>query len=199
MNNLLVQNEVFADVINVLLFNGEKETKPEELKTFSITSHRKIQGDEEVTFVEEVTKFWSKNAYFSIRVINNDGWNTDFLPVKMYEAMGRNYLDQMETSEQPCIVIPIVLHFGTEEKWDGPCSIKECMDVSEDIAPFINNFEFHLFDIAWLSDEQLGMFTSDFGKVADFFVKKRKNPEHFVNKHMEDDVVYYIKSIYTSF
>ena len=47
----------------------------------------------------------------------------------------------------------------------------------------------NLFQVAWLSDEQVEMFQSDFKVVADYFVQKRKNngytPTKTEIKHVE--------------
>ena len=47
------------------------------------------------------------------------------------------------------------------------------------------------FEIAWLTDEQLKMFKSDFGIVANFFVQKRKDKNYEpddkrVMKHVDE-------------
>ena len=46
------------------------------------------------------------------------------------------------------------------------------------MKPFINDYKINLFEIAWLSDEQVAMFQSDFRLVADYFVQMRKNKEY---------------------
>jgi len=42
------------------------------------------------------------------------------------------------------------------------------------VRPYINDYKINLFEIAWLTDEQVGMFQSDFRIVADYFVQMRK-------------------------
>ena len=36
------------------------------------------------------------------------------------------------------------------------------------------NYKLNVFDIAYLTEEQIKMFQSDFGIIADYFVKRRK-------------------------
>lgn len=42
----------------------------------------------------------------------------------------------------------------------------------------MNDYKIHAFEIAWLSEETISKFKSDFGVVARFFANKRKNPEY---------------------
>ena len=42
----------------------------------------------------------------------------------------------------------------------------------------MNDYKVHIIEVAWLTDEQLAMFKSDFGIVANFFVQKRKNKDY---------------------
>jgi len=51
----------------------------------------------------------------------------------------------------------------------------ECLDILEELKPFVNDYRMNLYEIAYLTDEQVQMFTSDFKIVADYFVQMRKN------------------------
>ena len=42
----------------------------------------------------------------------------------------------------------------------------------------MNDYRMNLYEIAYLSDEQVQMFTSDFKIVADYFVQMRKNKDY---------------------
>jgi hypothetical protein len=44
--------------------------------------------------------------------------------------------------------------------------------------PFVTNLRINLFEIAYLSEEQVAMFKSDFRIVADYFVQIRKNKDY---------------------
>ena len=48
----------------------------------------------------------------------------------------------------------------------------------EQLDPYVNDYKVNIFEIAWLSDEQIAMFQSDFRIVADFFVQKRKYKDY---------------------
>lgn len=49
------------------------------------------------------------------------------------------------------------------------------INVPEALRPFIKDYSINLFEIAWLSDEEVALFKSDFRLVADYFVQMRKN------------------------
>ena len=44
--------------------------------------------------------------------------------------------------------------------------------------PYVNDYKMNLFEIAYLNDEQVQMFQSDFRIVADYFVQMRKNRDY---------------------
>ena len=66
----------------------------------------------------------------------------------------------------------MVLYFGFD-RWSGPMSLKECLDIPEIFEPYVNDYKMNLFEIAWLSPEQVKLFKSDFRYVADYFVQVR--------------------------
>ena len=82
-----------------------------------------------------------------------------------------------------------MLYFGTR-RWKKPRNLLESIKVPEKLKPFVSNYKINIFEIAYLSDEQVNMFKSDFRIVADYFVQKRKNkkyvPSKQVIKHVEE-------------
>lgn len=71
-----------------------------------------------------------------------------------------------------------VLILGGQHKIDAKDLITETVHSqykADDLDEYVNDYRIHVFDIAWLTDEQLSQFESDFGIVANFFVQKRKN------------------------
>ena len=86
-------------------------------------------------------------------------------------------------------VITLVLYFGTSRKWKTPLSLYEVFSVPEELKEYINDYKINVFNIAYLSEEQVNMFTSDFKIVADYFVQKRKDgkykPSSDVIRHVD--------------
>ena len=65
----------------------------------------------------------------------------------------------------------------------------EKLTIPEKLDPYVSDYKVNLFQVAWLSDEQVDMFQSDFKVVADYFVQKRRNnsytPTKTEIKHVE--------------
>ena len=58
------------------------------------------------------------------------------------------------------------------------------------VAKYANNYKLNVFEIAYLTEEQIEMFQSDFGIIADYFVKRRKGYKNIENhkpiKHVDE-------------
>jgi len=78
-------------------------------------------------------------------------------------------------------VITLFLYFGYKKQWDKPLELHGCLDIPEELKPYVNNYKINLFEIAYLTEEQVSLFKSDFRIVADYFVQMRKN-NHYVAK-----------------
>ena len=76
----------------------------------------------------------------------------------------------------------LVLYFGYDRHWKRPKTLFECLDIPEEIKPYVNDYRMNLYEVAYLSDEQVEMFTSDFKVVADYFVQMRKNKNYVASE-----------------
>ena len=56
--------------------------------------------------------------------------------------------------------------------------IKELMEIPRCLDTYVNDYQMHVFEVAWLTEEQISHFHSDFKVVANFFVQKRKNKDY---------------------
>ena len=87
-------------------------------------------------------------------------------------------------------VVTLVLYFGYDRHWKTPRTLFECLEIPEEVRPYVNDYRMNLFEIAYLSDEQVRMFTSDFKIVADYFVQMRKNKNYVASaetiKHVHE-------------
>lgn len=57
-------------------------------------------------------------------------------------------------------------------------SLKERMDIPEELEAYVNDYRINLFQIAYLTQEQVQSFQSDFRIVADYFVQKREKGDY---------------------
>ncbi|MBR3459122.1 MAG: hypothetical protein IKH16_13370 [Selenomonadaceae bacterium] len=57
-----------------------------------------------------------------------------------------------------------------------PRTLKECFPhIPPELEPYVNDYKIHVFEIAWLPDETIKKFKSDFRFVADYYSQMRKN------------------------
>lgn len=179
-------NDVFADIINNLLFHGRKRIPEDELeqgKERSIYQGEKSLREQE----RDTSKYWRKN---NIRIayigLENETEAEDDMPLRIIGYDGAAYRDQIayETDKNGrrkklsdrYPVVTLVLYFGYKKHWDKARTLHEAIGahMDNDFLPFVNDYKINLFEIAWLTDEQVSGFQSNFGIVADYFVQMRK-------------------------
>jgi hypothetical protein len=78
------------------------------------------------------------------------------------------------------------LYFG-DKPWNTSRSLVDCLDIPKDLKPFVSDYKINIFEIAYLTDEQVAMFKSDFRLVADYFVQLRKTGRY---EPMPDNITY---------
>lgn len=186
-------NDVFADIINGLLFNGEERVKPENLSEDLVRAQYRAEGGRIREQERDVLKRWSDCGIdFAICGIENQTRPERFMPMRIIGYDGATYRGQLlKRDKKPVPVVTIVLYFGTKSRWNGTKSLKSLFDIPEGLEEYVNDYRIHVFDIAWLSEEQINKFHSDFKIVAEFFMKKRTikdyvpdNPQEI--KHVDE-------------
>ena len=70
-------------------------------------------------------------------------------------------------------VVTLVLYFG-DTHWKGSLYLKDHLSILEGLEEYVTDYKVNLFEIAFLSDEQVSLFQSDFRYVAEYFVGERK-------------------------
>ena len=181
-------NDVFADIVNVLLFNGEEIIKEDELEPETARSSYKFA---EAIHEQErdVAKFWkNSNVRIALYGLENQTALDIDMPLRVISYDGASYRGQL--SEEGSLrypVVTLVLYFG-EKHWEKPKSLLECLEIPEELKPYVSDYKINIFEIAWLTDEQVQMFKSDFKCVADYFVQVRKNKDYIPSKEELDHV-----------
>ena len=174
-------NDVFADIVNVLLFDGEPVIHPDELEDQSPRSAYKADGKLR-ELERDVAKRWAKN---NIRIacigLENQTEPDPYMPLRILSYDGAEYRAQLtkENRDKPCYpVVTLVLYFGHRKHWDKPLTLHEALNVPEMFRPYVPVRKLNLFDLAWLSRAQVAKFRSDFRIVADYFVQKRERGDY---------------------
>lgn len=178
--NLEALNDVFADIVNVLLFKGEQVINEKDLEADTTKSMFKADGkihEQE----RDVSKFW-KNGEIRISIlgIENQTAQDSDMPLRVISYDGASYkqqlLDKNQKKRYP--VATLVLYFGTEEKWSKAKHLYDCFEVPEKLKPFVNDYKINVFNIAFLSPKTIAMFKSDFKIIAEYFKAKRLNQKY---------------------
>ena len=101
------------------------------------------------------------------------------MPLRVMGYDGAEYRAQLlGNSENLYPVVTLVLYFGHDKPWNGPLSLKERLNIPKEFEPYVNDYRINLFQIAYLTHEQVELFQSDFKVVADYFVQKRENGDY---------------------
>lgn len=103
------------------------------------------------------------------------------MPLRVMGYDGAEYRAQLlgeNDSGNRYPVVTLVLYFGHEKPWNGPLSLKERLNIPAEFEPYVNDYKINLFQIAYLTREQVELFQSDFKVVADYFVQKRENGDY---------------------
>lgn len=173
-------NDVFADIINGLLFGGEQEIKPEDLENTTVHAQYKAEDDKVHELERDIAKYWKEEKVeLAICGIENQSTVEKHMPFRIIGYDGSAYRNQLQQERRKMLpVVTIVLYFGTDRHWNSRKKIKELMEVPQCLDSYVNDYQMHVFEVAWLTEEQISHFRSDFKVVANFFVQKRKNRDY---------------------
>ena len=190
---LEAHNDVFSDIVNVLLFKGKKVLSADELEDQSPNAFYKADGKLH-ELVRDVAKRWKKG---NIRVacvgLENQTKADVDMPLRVMGYDGAEYRAQLladNDAKSRYPVVTLVLYYGYNGHWDKPLSLKERLDIPPEFDAFVNDYRMNLFEIAYLTREQVEMFRSDFRIVADYFVQMQENGDYVPDarqiKHVQE-------------
>ena len=185
--------DVFADIINVLMFGGEQVVSSDDLEDATPVSMYKAEGkihEQE----RDVAKYW-KQMTLRLALLgmeNQTEYDAD-MPLRLFGYDGAAYRAQILTGKEPNTdknapkeqrtrypVFTLVLYFGSEH-WTKNRRLEERIvfpeGLKERLLPFFNDYRANVFEIAYLTEEQVKLFQSDFRVVAEYFVRSRTNPD----------------------
>ena len=186
-------NDVFADILNVLLFNGRDVVEESTLIDALPMSMLKIDG--RVRSQErDIAKYWRKSKInVALFGLENQTTPNKLMPLRVLGYDGAEYVKQsrkenIDKAKYP--VITLVLYLGYEKEWNNPKTLFEVLDIDEDIKPYVNDFKINLFEIAYLDKEKINLFKSDFRILADYLYQMRVNKDYIADEttieHVEE-------------
>ena len=173
--------DVFADIVNGLLFNGRQIITEQALTDAQPFSTYKDDGrlhEQE----RDVAKYWIDQAgeRISVRIAflgieNQTKYDSD-MPLRVLGYDGAAYRAELNQPER-YPVVTLVLYFG-DEPWGKNRSLLDAIKVPELFKPYVMDYGINRFEIAHLPEEAIDRFHSDFKVVVDYFVRKRANPDY---------------------
>ena len=193
--------DVFADIVNVLLFNGKRVISENSLKETKLTSQYKAETGKQHEQERDVAKYWTDGEVrIALCGIENQTSEEKYMPLRVIGYDGASYRQQLLKINNGNKIVPVVtlvLYYGTS-KWRAPCNLKGILDINDNIKPFVNDYKANIYEIAFLDEKTVQKFTSDFKIVADFFVQKRKNNSYEPSKQKiahVDEVMKFLKTL----
>ena len=177
-------NDVFADILNVLLFAGGDVVDESALTDALPMSMLKIDGRVR-TQERDIAKYWRKNKInVALFGLENQTVPNKLMPLRVFGYDGAEYVKQSrkENSDRAKYpVITLVLYLGYEKRWNYPKRLFDVLDIDKDIRPYVNDFKINLFEIAYLEREKIDLFKSDFRILADYLYQMRENRDYIAD------------------
>ena len=186
-------NDVFSDIVNVLLFDGKDVVDEDSLIDTPTKSMMKIDGKVH-SQDRDVAKYW-QNSRINIALFGfeNQTVPDELMPLRVISYDGIEYGRQTKKryrykTKYP--VITLVLYLGYKKRWNYPINILDIVEVDERLRPFVNDYKINLFEIAYLDEEKISLFKSDFRILVDYLHQIRTNnsynPKDYIIKHIDE-------------
>lgn len=155
-------NNVFADIINVLLFDGTNRVDPNEIRNDSAGLILPDDADEWHATCK-MTYDGIRYGIFSV----TKPMDLSEIIITTFSYFG--YAQQIQFGPGPLLpVIPIILNLTNHPWVNAPRTLHDAVGIDRHstLAEYVNDFRPAIFDIAYLPDNKIAQFTSDFGAVA---------------------------------
>ena len=183
---LLSYNDVFADVINGTIFEGQEIVRSEDLTDANPVTQFKDDKNTHREQIRDVAKLWEKKGviFSFIGIENQTSLDRDMI-LRVISYDGATYKNQIG-NEHIYPVFTIVIYWGKNE-WKAPTTLKERIECPTEIIDVVSDYKFKLIDMARLSDEEIDKFRDDFKFIAGILSKKRNYRPHDLDiKHPEE-------------
>lgn len=170
--------DVFADIMNVLVFHGERLLEPSNLIDGPTVSRYKSAEAKQKEQIRDVVKFDNRQTKMTAFGIENQSVVD---PHMVFRVMGYDFssykrqIDEGNSRISP--VITLVLHFGMK-RWLGPKDVFSTVDHDLPYGKYLDaalsNYRINVVDVAFLPEKVRGQFISDFRIVVEYFSAVRE-------------------------
>lgn len=193
MNEYVKQNEVFADILNMVLYQGKKVICKQDLKEADTT-----YGDRRRDVLKACVMKEDRKKRYVLIGIENQTRMDPIMPVRIMEYDAREYRRQIEIEQRkqkkeeleggeflsgvkkeirlkPMITIVLL---GSGERWEGARSLREMVEeMGEEESKLFQDYRINLLEPREVKEEELVNCESGVGKVLQVLKYSRKKEE----------------------
>lgn len=179
--------DVFADIVNALLYCGRPDVCGEQLYPASTETFYQINGGWHQLF-EDVSMYEVRNGKIYVQyIIENQTEEDRQMILRQAGYEGAVYRGQYQRQE-PFGVIILVLNWG-ERSWSSSPSLHQFLsnkNYSDEMKQYIENHVLHVYDVRHLPLEVRNRFQSDMRIVVDYLAEQEHyKPTGQVIKHLD--------------
>ena len=200
---LLMFNDVFADFVNGIMFDGKDVVKEGELVDLSGWSHYKGDDSKHRFQDRDVVKLWKKeNVVISIIGIENQDIPDKNMVFRVLSYDGASYRTQLVEEESRkrkknsgidgelqdiFPVITFVIYYG-EEEWRHETTLHKRLNLDSELKHYVSDYSINLIDLKKLSEDDINKFKKDFKLIADYMVKGSKHKADCIDLNHPEEV-----------
>ena len=185
---LLMFNDVFAEFVNGIMFDGEEVVKEDELTDLAGWSHYKGDDSKHRYQDRDVVKLWKKKGLvISLIGIENQDVPDEDMVFRVLSYDGASYRTQLaekdgkkrrkkseklknqDVKQDIFPVITFVVYYG-EEEWKYETSLLGRLKIEDTIARYVSDYRINLIDLKKLSEDDITKFKKDFKVLVDYLV-----------------------------
>lgn len=202
VNSLTSHADVFADIINAIIYEGRTVLNETCLKPFYVNSAVSKQGKLKGLYRDTCMEDTRNGIRYVIWGIENQyvddlttpfkimGYDFTAYDKQIEEFMRHNkqngrdaYVQQLHFDQKLKPVVTLVLYYGTKNIPDNICAL---MEMPEDtcVKRYIQNYHLNVIRLHTLTPAQAALFQSDFAHIAKFLAKsynKKEQIEYLMN------------------
>ena len=200
---LLMFNDVFADFVNGIMFDGKDIVKEDELVDLSGWSHYKGDDSKHRFQDRDVVKLWKKeNVIISLIGIENQDIPDEDMVFRVISYDGASYRTQLVEKERRkrtkktnktvlrtdiYPVITFVIYYG-EEEWKHETTLHKRLNLGSELKHYVSDYSINLIDLKKLSEDDINKFKKDFKLIADYMVKGSKHEADCIDLNHPEEV-----------
>ena len=200
---LLMFNDVFADFVNGIMFDGKEVVKEDELVDLSGWSHYKGDDSKHRFQDRDVVKLWKKEkVVISLIGIENQDIPDKNMVFRVLSYDGASYRTQLVEEESRkrkknagiegelqdiFPVITFVIYYG-EEEWRHETTLHKRLNLGSELKHYVSDYSINLIDLKKLSEDDINKFKKDFKLIADYMVKGSKHKADRIDLNHPEEV-----------